>query len=149
MEIKKATKKDLKKIAEIFQEYGKYEHNLDENVNCGKISEIIKIENKHMRDGTIYFLIIENEEIIGVINFNIDYRGKEKIGGIHTLIIIEKARGKGYGSKLFNFVLNYFKRKGCKRVRTFIHIKNKKAFDFWQKKKFIMEEGYIASRRII
>ena len=148
MKIRKATIKDLGEIAKLFLEYGELEHKLDKNVRKESLKDILKIEKEHMKLGTEYFIVEENDNLLGVINTNIDKRGKEKIGVFHTIIITKEARGKGYGKKLLKHVSNYFKKKGCLRVRTFIHKANKNALNFWIKQGFQTEEGYHASKRL-
>ena len=146
MKIRKATKKDMNKICELMQEYGKYENSLDNHVKFDSLKNIKKQEEKHMCLGTIYILAEENGIIGGVLNINVDKRGKENIGVLHTLIVTKEARGKGIGRNLVNYAYNYFKKKGCKRVRTFIHLKNKNAFSFWKKQGFETEAGFVATR---
>ncbi|VVB79508.1 Acetyltransferase (GNAT) family protein [uncultured archaeon] len=148
MIIRKATKKDLKNIAELFLEYGKYENSLNKEVEAGSLKQIIKEEKEHMGLGTEYFVVEENKKVLGVLNINVDRRGKEKVGVLHTLIIKKEARNKGYGKQLVDYALIYFKKKNCKRARTFIHISNKNALGFWKKQGFHTEEGYAASRKL-
>lgn len=148
MIIRKATQGDLKEIAKLFLEYGKYENSLNNEVSTGSLKQIIKEEKEHMKLGTEYFVVEENKKILGVLNMNVDKRGKEKIGVLHTLMITKEARSKGYGKELVGYALKYFKKKGCRRVRTFIHISNKNALCFWKKQGFHAEEGYAASRRL-
>jgi N-acetylglutamate synthase-like GNAT family acetyltransferase len=148
MKIQKATIKDLKEIAKLFLEYDKYECRLDKNMKKSSLNAVEKDEKEHFKLGTEYLIIKEEDNIIGALNINIDKRGKEKIGILHTLIITKKARGQGYGNKLVDYALNYFKKQKCRRVKTFIHIANKNALDFWKNQGFNVEEGYTASKRL-
>jgi len=148
MKIIKATKKDLGKIADLYHEYDKYEHNLDKSVELCSRKMVKKSEERWMNFGTKYILVKENEKIVGALNFDIDLRGKEKIGVLHTLIITKDARGKGYGTQLVKYLLDYFKQKSCSRVRTFIHLNNKDAFSFWKKLGFETSVGYVATRTL-
>jgi N-acetylglutamate synthase-like GNAT family acetyltransferase len=148
MKIRKANNKDLKSIAKLLLEYDAYEHSLDKNVKLFSLKEVEKAEKEHMDFGTIYFLAETDKNLLGVLNVNVDRRGKEKIGVLHTLIITKEARRNGIGSKLVKYAFNYFKKKGCSRVRTFIHIANKNALGFWKKQGFHTEEGYTTSRRL-
>jgi len=145
MKIREATKRDLNQIAELLNEYTKYEHSLDKKIRVESLKELKKEETKHFSEGAIYFIAEEKGNAIGCLNANIDRRGKSKIGVIHNLIITKNARGKGYGDELVKYVFNYFKKKGCKRVKTFIFLKNKKAKDFWSKKGFNLDLGYSGS----
>lgn len=148
MKIRLATKKDLNAIAELFYEYGEYEHSLDKNVETPKLKEEMEQIKEHMKSGTKCILLEEEGKVSGVLNFDIDKRGKEKVGVLHTLIVTKNSRGKGYGKALTDYALNYFKKKGCIKVRTFIHYANKNAQEFWKKNGFRLEHGYVASRRL-
>jgi len=148
MIIRKATKKDLNKIAELFLEYDKLEHKLDRNVKLFSLKETENSEREHMKLGTEYLLAEEDKEVLGVLNMNIDKRGKEKMGVLHTLIVTEQSRGKGVGKKLVKQAFDYFKKNGCRRVKTFIHKMNENAKGFWEKQGFHLEEGYHAVRML-
>jgi N-acetylglutamate synthase-like GNAT family acetyltransferase len=148
MKIRKATKKDIKDIAKLSLEYAKYENKLNKEIKIRSLKEIEKEEKNWVKLGTKYILAKEGKETFGVLSFNIDKRGKEKIGVLHTTIIKENLRGKGVGKALVNYALNYFKKNDCRRVKTFIHIKNKKAFKFWTKQGFETEEGYNAEKKL-
>jgi N-acetylglutamate synthase-like GNAT family acetyltransferase len=147
MKIRKATKKDLKEITELSYEYGQFENKLDKNIEIEKdLKKLQKIQEKWMCLGTKYILAQEKDEILGVLSFNIDKRGKEKIGILHTLIVTKEARGKGYGGELVKYALNYFKENRCTRVRTFAHFANKNAQKFWKSKGFELEHGYMGTK---
>lgn len=144
MKIRKATKKDLDEISKLNYEYGEYENELDKNVKNSSLKDIKKQDLKYFKLGTIYFLIEENKKVIGSLSINLDKRGKENVGVLHTLIITKEARGKGYGFRLVNYAFDYFKKHNCRRVRTFIHFANKNAQEFWKKQGFELEHGYTA-----
>lgn len=148
MKIRKATKKDIEEISKLLYEYTEYEHKLDKNVKAESLSKIKKEELEHFKLGTIYFIIEEESRVIGCINISIDKRGKGKIGVIHNLIITENERGKGYGDKLVKYTLNYLKKHGCSRARTFVYLNNKKSKDFWTKRGFDLELGYSGSVKL-
>jgi len=148
MKIRIATKKDLREISRLNYKYNKYENKLDKNIKMSKLKDIEKQDKLYFDLGTLYFVVEFKGEIRGVLGANLERRGKEKAGVLHTLIVSEKVRRKGYGQELVKFVLNYFKENGCRRVRTFIHIANKNAKSFWIKNKFELEEGYYATRML-
>jgi N-acetylglutamate synthase-like GNAT family acetyltransferase len=148
MRIRKATKKDLGAISKLFLEYENYEHNLDKSLEVSSLKKEKEQNKKYMDLGTSYFVIEDKGEILGALDINIDKRGKENVGVLHTLIVTSKARGKGYGDKLIKHALNYFKSKGCKRARTFVHFKNKNGYSFWKKYGFNFELGYNATKKL-
>jgi len=55
------------------------------------------------------FVMIQDEKIIGTGNVFL----KEKIGWLANIIVDEKYRGKGLGSKMTKFLVDFLKRKGC------------------------------------
>ena len=148
MKIRKATKKDVNKIAKLSLEYAKYENKLNKKIKIKSLREIEKEEMNWFKLGTKYFIAEKEKEVLGVLSFNISTRGKEKIGILHTTIIKKNVRGKGIGTSLVNSALNYFKKHNCRRVKTFIHIKNKNAFKFWTRQGFEVEEGYAAEKKL-
>ncbi len=148
MKIRKATKRDLKEIAELSYEYGKYENSLDKNVEAPALKRCRELDEYFMKLGTIYFVIEEEGKIMGVQSVNIRKQGKEKKGVLHTTIITKDARRKSYGKALVNYAIRFFKKKGCLRLDTFVHYKNKNAKKFWEKQGFEMEQGYIATKKL-
>ena len=135
-------------IFKLLQEYTAYENSLDKNVKKESLSNIRKEEGEHFKTGTLYFVIEEENKIIGCLNANVDKRGKGKIGVIHNLIITKEARGRGYGDSLLKYALSYLKKKGCSRARTFVYLKNKRARDFWRKRGFNLDLGYSGSVKL-
>jgi N-acetylglutamate synthase-like GNAT family acetyltransferase len=148
MKIRRATLKDIKKIARLSLEYGKYENKLNKSVKVGNLADVEKEDRKWYQLGTKYLLAEENKEVLGMMAFNLGKIGKEKVGIIHTVIIMEKARGKGVGNSLVSYVLDYFNKNKCRRVKSFVHIENKNAFNFWTKKGFVAEEGYAIQKML-
>jgi ribosomal protein S18 acetylase RimI-like enzyme len=148
VKIRKATKKDLKEISKLMYEYNEYENKLNKEVELLSLEENEKEDKIFFDLGTSYFILEDSKGIHGALTANLERRGKELAGVLYTLIISKDSRGKGYGKKLVKFVINYFKEKGCRRIRTFVHTKNKNAKAFWEKQKFELEEGYFATRML-
>ena len=148
MIIRRATKKDLNKIAELHFEYGQYEHHLDKNVEAPSLKREKEQDKKYMGLGTIYFIAEEGQKAVGVLSINLCLQGKEKTGVLHTLIVTKDARKKGYGNQLVNHAMNFFRKNGCSRVRTFVHFKNKNAYAFWKKQGFDFDLGHYAVKRL-
>ena len=148
MKIRRATIKDIDEISRLFYEYGKYEHKLNKNVKVGSFAEIKKEGRVWFDLGTRYFLAEVDGKVVGSIAFNFGKIGKERIGVIHTIIVLEKFRGRGIGNEMVNKVINYFREKKCRRVKSFVHIGNKESYKFWKKQGFIAEEGYAINRML-
>lgn len=148
--IREATQKDLNSLISLYKEYDSYENNLDKNVSVDSNSEIRKRTIRFFKTNEVkIFVIEENREILGLIDFGVKKSGKQKIGVIHNLIISKKTRGKGYGSKLTDFVLNYFKKVKCNKVGSFVRANNLKAQEFWKKKGFEVKiSGFNIEKKI-
>ena len=79
----------------------------------------------------VYF----GEEIIGQLEFRLAYIEDDGItrGYIYLLYLIEGYRGKGFGQKIHDYVLNCFKKDGCVRANLRCFPNNKKAYNFYLK----------------
>ena len=124
MRIRKANPKDCKKIAELrkdtFEKINAIEHTKKQITELNKMNppEVIL---KKMRERDM-FCLIEKNKILGVI----DLEGN-KIGGF---FIKYKYIRKGYGTILMNFIENYARKKGIKKV---ILYSTKYAYPFYIK----------------
>ena len=148
--IREATKNDLNRLVSLYKEYEIYENKLDERV---KIDSIVKIKRrvakllKNKKAGI--FVLEESGEILGIADCIIEIRSKEKTGVINNIIITRKARGKGYGSQLVDFLLDYFKKNGCTKIYSFVRGKNLKAQKFWKDYGFSLSvNGYHLDKNI-
>lgn len=148
IKIRKANKKDLNDIEKLSLEYSEYENGLDDGIILKNFSEIKNNEEKWIALGTEYLIAENMGEVVGFLSFTIDKSGKENIGNIHTTIIKNGRRGQGIGKRLFNYAKQIFKRGDCRRIKTFIHKKNKGAFKFWKKQGFEMEEGFLGTIKL-
>lgn len=148
MKIRRATKKDLDEIAKLSYEYGKYENSLDKNVEAPSLKKCKELDSYFMDLGTIYFVVEENGKIKGFQSLDLVKQGNEKKGVLHTTIITKDSRGKGYGDALVNYAMDFFKKNGCQRIDTFIHLMNAGAKKFWEKHGFEMEIGFSAEKRL-
>ena len=126
MNIRKATKKDIERVVELFGEYDRYENALDKRHKVDSVKERKDFFNLLMKSKRAIVLVLEvDSKVQGVISG--EYRdtimGKGSI--FHELIISKDYRGKGYGQKLMKALEEQFKRIGCKSVTSFVFIKNK------------------------
>ena len=64
----------------------------------------------YIKDDFFYaFVMLQNDEIIGTGNVFL----KNKIGWLANIIVTEKYRGKGLGSKMTKFLVDFLDEKGC------------------------------------
>lgn len=151
VEIRKATKKDAKKIAELLHAYDVYEHRLDRRQKVENIAEFRKEVLQQLRNKEVmYLLAFVEEEAIGFISWSIDHRGLRKRGVIQDLFVSEGARGSGVGGRLVREVLSVLRKKGCFEVKSFVRVKNTGAREFWKKQGFGLTfiEGYQIRRKL-
>ena len=145
MKIRKATKKDEKEVIKLLNEYDKYEYSLDKRHKPDSIKELKNLFNKLIKSELAVGFVLEvDSKIVGVISGEEGMTLRGKTCKIHQLIVTKDYRGKGYGKKLLKEFENYFKKRGCKFVQSFILIKNKKMLERKKKAGYSFnEEGFI------
>jgi L-amino acid N-acyltransferase YncA len=143
MKIRKATLKDIPEIARLLHEYDLHENNLDKTRKIDKISEIINFNKKLMKkSGVVYFVLEEKGKLFGTISGEPLKNALGKAAIFHNIFISKEKRGKGYGKKLINSLENYFKKKGCISIKSFVYGKNKKSLEFYKKLNYQIDYGF-------
>lgn len=140
MNIIKATLKDLKEIAELRK-------NTIEKINSQFLPEtdilVLKRLNSYFNllkriKKADMFCIKEKNKILGTIDLK-----KNEIKGFY---VDYENQGKGIGSKLLDFIENYAKEKGIKKLKLEC---NKSAYDFYIKKGYILKKKKEPSGKLI
>ena len=127
LKIRKATTKDLKRIAELFSvEYSKPPY----SGKWPKERALKKVQAYH-KSLLVYVGVLE-KEIIGFIIFRVATGDREKETYIQELVVDSKFQGKGFGKILLKYVEDYSKRKGMKEIAFLAHVKSK-AFKIYKK----------------
>ena len=108
-----------------------------------KFNEIITHISKHERNKKTF--VIENDNIIcGTISIVIEtkfiYEGKSLVH-IEDLVIHEKYRKNGYGTKLIDHCLSYAKQHNCQKIAL---CSRTDATEFYAKKNFKIIGSYFA-----
>jgi len=124
-EIRKAKKEDEKEIAKILMEESS-KPPYDEKYTF----EGAKGETSRLAKGDLY-VAVDGCEIVGFIASNITESDKEKVY-ISELWLKKKFQGKGIGKRLVEFIEDYYRTKGVKKIRLVSKIKSK-AFGFYKK----------------
>lgn len=149
MKIRKANLKDLKRIAELLHEYDLYENRLDKRHRIDKISEIISFNKRVIKHPNAVFFVLEiDRRIQGVVSGEWRETAIGKTSIIHQIIISEKFRGKGYGTRLLSEIEEYFKRIGCKTMKSFVFINNKRSAKLYKRLNYKLEEGYSITKKL-
>ncbi|MBU2052722.1 MAG: GNAT family N-acetyltransferase [Nanoarchaeota archaeon] len=150
MKIRKARKQDEKEVVRILNEYDKYESALDKRHKPDSKEELSEFFNKLLKSKIAVSLVLEiDSKIVGFISGEEGTTLMGKNCKIHQLIISEECRGKGYGKKLLKEFEDYFKKKGCNSIQSFVLVKNKKVLGFYNKLNYSSEEeGFLIRKKI-
>ena len=119
MKIRKVSKKDFKKIAELMlREFGKPPWK--EKASLKKVLKTLSFYNKI---GKIFVLICEGE-IIGATIFKIEQYWEGPVIIIEDLVIDTKYQSKNYTLKLIKWIEEYAKKKNLKAIYFATHKKS-------------------------
>jgi len=150
MKIRKMKKSDEEQIVKLLQEYDKYEHKLDKRFHIDSKKDIkdffnLVLKNKNSEG----FVADVDSKIIGFISGEIIKNILGKEGRIHQLIISKDFRKKDYGKKLLIELERCFKKKGCKKIQSFVFVRNKKVLKFYNKLKYSSDtEGFMIKKKL-
>ena len=135
IKIRKATKKDVREISEIFiEESSKKPYNEKYTLKTAlkDINDFLKNE---------LYVAINKKEIMGFIASEINNVDPERVY-VNELWLREKHQGKGVGSSLVKFMEKFYKKKGVKLIRLSTK-KSAKAFNFYKKIKYHIYEDLV------
>lgn len=87
--------------------------------------------NKNLLDDpfTEYYIYIENNQILGFINYDILYERAELL----YIAVIEEAQNKKIGSKLLEFMIKNCREKNIQNITLEVNVENKKAIALYEK----------------
>lgn len=99
--------------------------------------------NKNLLDDpfTEYYIYIENNQILGFINYDILYERAELL----YIAVIEEAQNKKIGSKLLEFMIKNCREKNIQNITLEVNVENKKAIALYEKygfKKVAIRKNY-------
>lgn len=150
MKIRKAKNSDEKRVIELMKEYDEYENSLDNKIKI----DSLKSRKKYFKEIMSYplavaFVLEIDGRVEGWISGEQRKTMRGKTGTIHFFILSEKVRGKGYGKKMMKVHEDYFKKRGCNSIQSFVFIGNKKVLDFYKKLKYTCdEEGFLIRKSL-
>lgn len=81
---------------------------------------------------TEYYIYIENNQILGFINYDILYERAELL----YIAVIEEAQNKKIGSKLLEYMIDNCKLKNIQNITLEVSVENKKAISLYEKYDF-------------
>ena len=143
MKIRKGTKNDLKKIANIMRtEFAKPPFKYKAPLNS-----VLKSLRFYFKIGEIYVASI-NQKIIGVIIFKEEQFWDGRVILIEDLAIDEKFKKQGIGKGLMNYVETYAKKRKAKFIGLITN-KKSKAVKFYKKFGYKMKKDRIIMEKKI
>ena len=144
IKIRKGIKSDLPFILDLIKELADYENALSEvDIN------LTQLENDGFGNKSVFsFLVAErNNQIVGMALYYTKYSTwKGKCLFLEDLIVSEKYRKTGIGSKLFNEVIRIAKAKKMKRVMWQVLDWNQPAIKFYKKYNAYIDNKWLNGR---
>ncbi|MEC7754496.1 MAG: GNAT family N-acetyltransferase [Bacteroidota bacterium] len=131
MKIRKGVKSDLPSVLELIKELAVYEKALHEvEITLEQLEE-----DGFGEEPVFQFLVAtENEEIVGLALYYFRYSTwKGKAIYLEDLVVKESHRGKGYGQKLLDAIVEEARQTGSKQVRWQVLDWNEPAINFYKK----------------
>ena len=131
IKIRKGIKSDLPFILDLIKELADYEKAL-----CEVDINLTQLENDGFGNKSVFSFIVaeKNNQIVGMALYYTKYSTwKGKCLFLEDLIVREKYRKSGIGSKLFNEVIRTAKSKKMKRVMWQVLDWNQPAINFYKK----------------
>ncbi len=129
--LRQAEKEDLQKVLELIKELAEYEK-APEQVSI----TLQELENDGFAENPLYEIIIAEKDgqIAGMSFFYFSYSTwKGKCLFLEDIIVKEKFRGQGIGTKLFDATLKRAKETKAKRMQWQVLNWNKPAINFYEK----------------
>ncbi|MFQ5531754.1 MAG: GNAT family N-acetyltransferase [Candidatus Nanoarchaeia archaeon] len=141
MKIRKATKKDVMGIVELYWlEFRKVPYNERDS----KREILRKIVNYFK--GNVIFVLEIGGKVEGFIIGQVFPSDEVKSGFIDEIVISSNFQGKGFGKKLIEEIDKYFMKNGARIVELLSH-RRSKAFKIYKKMGFKEEKGYAYMRK--
>lgn len=141
MEIRRATLHDKKELVRLIKEFESSDKNLSEkqrSIRAYKDLEKIaqeKAEKYVSQPEYTVFVAEENRVLKGFICGGIKdkkYRVYNKEGYVEDWFVEKDYQGQGIGKKLFDKLVEEFKKTGCTHIGLDTHLENKKAIEIYE-----------------
>ena len=134
MKIRKARKEDLNQHLELKREWFKeYSKLIGESIKFSKKGST-KIFNDNLKNPQTIMLVAEGkDQIIGYLWGRMTIYIYKKTGYFDDVFVRKEFRGKKIGTSLIKDFISIMKKKGVKRFRLGVSIRNKDALKFYKK----------------
>ena len=147
--VRKATFSDLPDIQALSQllfekEYAEFDNTL--NLDWTYTPEGTEFFKEILTDDdSCVCVALSDDKIIGYVSGfatketageSVSWRKIGRLAALGNIIISDDYRGKGVGTKLNEYFVNWCKEKGCKRINVLVSSDNKQALKFYEKEGF-------------
>lgn len=143
--IKSATIEDLKRVRELNlmlfeKEYAEFDSTLDCKWTFGNDGTEYFTNRITKEDGCLFVAYV-NDEIVGylaggLMNNKKGYRVLPKSAELENMLVLDKCRGMGVGTKLYQAFVDWCKLKGVGRLRVVASAGNVDGINFYRKNGF-------------
>lgn len=110
------------------------------------LEKFVEQVKRQMKDSNFRLVYLEeNAEIKAVAGIRIaEWLGTGKNLEIEDLVSSENERSKGFGGRLFDWIVDYGKRENCHLIKLVSHVKRFEAHRFYLNKRMKIEAHYFS-----
>ena len=141
MKIRKANKKDFEEFYQMRVDW----YNEDK-LKVPSRKEIKKEFDKNISSKDNLLLFAEDKEILGFLHGTITKNLWVKRGRIEDVYIKKKFRGKGIGTEIINYFIDWLKLRKFDKVNLMVQADNKRAFKLYSKMGFKLIQHYLSKK---
>ncbi len=100
---------------------------------------------RQMTQSNFRLVYLEENDVKAVGGIRIaEWLGGGKYLEIEDLVVLENERSKGFGGKIFDWIVDYAKRENCNQIKLVSHVKRFAAHKFYLNKGMIIEAHYFS-----
>lgn len=109
------------------------------------LEEFVTQVKRQMKESNFQLVYLTDSEIKAVGGIRIaEWLAGGKHLEIEDLVSKESERSKGYGSELFDWIVEYAKSENCNQIKLVSHVKRYGAHRFYLNKRMIIEAHYFS-----
>jgi GNAT superfamily N-acetyltransferase len=137
--IKQATIQDLSKLVPIFDDYREY---FNQTKNPVMVEQFLFEKFEHLE--SVIFIAQQQEKVVGFAQLYPIFSSLtlQRVWLLNDFFIAEEYRGSGVGTQLFTEVKEYTLLTRSKGIELSVEHTNKKAWSFWEKQGFKMDQEF-------
>jgi GNAT superfamily N-acetyltransferase len=137
--IRQATIQDLSKLVPIFEDYREYFY---QTKNPVMVEQFLFEKFEHLE--SVIFIAQHQEKVVGFAQLYPVFSSLtlQRVWLLNDFFIAEEFRGSGVGTQLFAIVKEFTLLTKSKGIELSVEHTNKKAWKFWEKQGFKMDEEF-------